>query len=664
MSDQQTPPLQQMLSGAHPPSSVLQRNAPIQQNEATSQTNISEESPLRSAESFEAYCNRVQHRLAEHASRRASFLQTAFEKLTRLWHTARAVEDNALCQELQAHRVAVRELVDALSRVNIDAQSRASIETQAPRGHAVAKPVLQSTIAPIPTTAPPPKLVPPSVIFPGRVSEEQSQAYPPMSHHQAPDPMDYERSEAPSNYGQFETDHTSNHPIYSPDPVTRSRRPLRPISDIEADAANLRDELQELIETRPLQSKKGDLNAANCLLVRALGCRLRRLAEEGGETEVEAVSNLRQEILSVMDEAGDTEYSVALDEELDPRPTAYQWGELAERYEEMARAQEAFDWWQRNRAALNPLDIQPLAESIAAVQQRFNRLLFRIGARDPFQQKLFDELRVWAREAQCFLQSLRPKVPTIELIERGGTLEIAWDKARGAVEEDTRRTQALKNLEEFVYGESFGHDPANDEVKLRNLVADCRNYRVPANDRRLRDMLMPWTLYLEGDERLRDVVRELFLEWERRAEMGRPEDAAESANLSLDDVHKELDLLRQYTHNKRCLVLGGTWREENHRELEAALEFAELTWPVAKPFDPLVKFDPEIRRTDIVAVMSRFCRREWKAAKILCERDGKKFIDLNVGYNLADIVKAFLEQFHQSESQKAAETESQETPAS
>ena len=171
-----------------------------------------------------------------------------------------------------------------------------------------------------------------------------------------------------------------------------------------------------------------------------LGCSVeRRLEEEAGDTEVAEVTELNHDIVRMLDSAGDQEYTVALDYSLDPRPTAYQWSELAERHEETSRAQEAFEWWLANRGVLTVSDVQPLAEAVAAIQQRFNRLLFRIGARDPFQQQLFDDLRAWAKEAQCYLYSLRPKVPIAELVEKAGQLEAAWEQARMPVA-DARET--------------------------------------------------------------------------------------------------------------------------------------------------------------------------------------------------------------------------------
>jgi hypothetical protein len=204
---------------------------------------------------------------------------------------------------------------------------------------------------------------------------------------------------------------------------------MRPVGDIEADAKSLREQLTDWNDKWPLLTEAGTLHAPHCLRLRAMACRQRRLEEEAGDNEVADIEELCEEIIALLDAADDQEYTVAFDEEISPPPTAYQWGELADRYEEMAKAQEAFDWWNAHYNELTLAEIQPVAEAVAAVQQRFNRLLFRIGARDPFQQALFDNLRSWAKEAQCYLHSLRPKVPIAELIERASTLDAAFATA-------------------------------------------------------------------------------------------------------------------------------------------------------------------------------------------------------------------------------------------
>ena len=96
------------------------------------------------------------------------------------------------------------------------------------------------------------------------------------------------------------------------------------------------------------------------------------------------------------------------------------------------------------------------------------------------------------------------------------------------------------------------------------------------------------------------MLREINLEWERRQEIGRPEAVEEEPSGALDELAAELEAVREVTRGKRCLLLGGTCREENRRKIEEALQLSELVWPSTKPSDPLSKFDTELRHSDIV----------------------------------------------------------------
>lgn len=565
-------------------------------------------SPFRTAESFDAYCSQVQGRLAEYAEKRVHFLQAAYDRLTRLLQAARDVEDTALYNELLMHRVAVRELLESLQNSARPAPSQTSVAI--PHTHV---PMSAPTPPPGRPTPPPPRAP--------RAVEENTAASAPSS--------DSETS-------------ASERPAAVVVPRV-SRRPSRPLVDIENDATRLRAEVKEWDNNYPLIVRK-ELNLPNCLRLRAMACRQRKLEEEAGEFEVPQVTELMEDIIDLMDAANDMAYTAALDDELDPRPHAGQWAEMAERYEEMARAQEAFDWWQRHKAYLKVPDIQGLAEAVAAMQQRFNRLLFRIGATDPFQQAMFDDLRTWAREDQCYLYSLRPKVPMQELIERASTLEAAWDRARVPVIEEERRQQAVENVITLVSEPDFGSEPERDERRLHNALAECKNMRIPASDRRLRDALLPWGAFLEDDERFKELLREINLEWERRQEAGRPEDIEEEAESEIDAIQAELAAVREVTRGKRMLILGGTCREENRRKLESTLELRELVWPSTKPSDPLARFDTDIRHSDIVALLTRFSRKEWKNAQDICAREGKKFVHLTTGYGVSQVVRHFYTQ--------------------
>jgi hypothetical protein len=574
-------------------------------------------SPLRSQEAFDAYCVQIQTRLAEYAAHRIHFLQSAHERLTRLLYTARAVEDTALYNELWQHRVVVRELLEALN--------------QLPKAAAPAPVATPPTAPSWPTVAPPAKPMP---ITPtnGHFSRDEPRPAPhvPPPSAPPPSPMTVSRQAQPPA-----------EPQPAPEAPRLPRHPVRPLLEIEADAIRLRDEVKDWNQRKPISRENGDLNVPNALRLRAVACRQRRLEEEAGDTEVGEVTDLAKDILGLMDKANDKEYTVAFDYELDPRPTAYQWNELAERYEETARAQEAFEWWLAHRNIITVVDVQPLAESVAAIQQRFNRLLFRIGARDPFQQQLFDDLRAWAREAQCYLFSLRPKVPIAELVEKASALESAWEQARAPIAVANRRQQAIEDVIAMVSHRDFGEDFQQDEKRVQDALAYCRELNVPASDRRLRDALLPWAAFLESDERAKETLREINLEWERRTEAGKVEVLEDEPDGSLDAMDRELQAVREVTRGKRCLMLGGTCREENRRKIEEALQLQELVWPSTKPSDPLAKFDTEIRHADIVALLTRFSRKEWKNSADICAREGKKFVHLTTGYGVSQVVHHF-----------------------
>lgn len=605
-------------------------------------------SPLRSAEAFDNYCSQVQSRLAEHAAQRTHFLQAAFERLTRLLHTARDVEDSTLYNELWQHRVAVRELLEALSQFGASAVAAPAAPVSAPPaainpGLAESGPASEKS-ASGPTAPTPPISISPKITNESAPSAPPGPAYPTLPLPAKPLPLQSGSANG-HNLRDLETEEERSAPPAPYESAPRPlRHPVRPLIDIETDAVNLRDQLRAWIVGVSLRTENGNLNVPNCLRLRAFACRQRRLEEEAGDTEVAEVTELSKDIVDILDRAGDEEYTVALDYDVEPLPTAFQWGELAERYEETAKAEEAFEWWIANRAILSVADVQNLAESVAAIQQRFNRLLFRIGARDPFQQQLFDDLRYWAKEAQCYLYSLRPKVPIAELIEKALTIDEAWEQAREPVRAMDERQQSVDAVVDLVAAPGFGANEADDEARLQAALLHCKELRIPASDRRLRDALLPWAAFLENNENFRELLREINLEWERRQDIGRAEAIEEEPSGALDELKAELEAVREVTRGKRCLLLGGTCREENRRKIEEALQLSELVWPSTKPSDPLAKFDTELRHSDIVALLTRFSRKEWKNAQDICARDGKKFVHLTTGYGVSQVVRHFYNQ--------------------
>ena len=603
--------------------------------------------PLRSHEAFTNYCSQVQGRLKERAAARRQFLQAAYDRLTSLLHAALAVEDQALYNELWQHRVAAKELLEAALRAASSPTLGESVGADAYAAAAPisAQPVPSAPPRPAPISAAPPSSPPPEErVAPHSAPYENGSAPIPAA---PPRPASLLANGASAPAAPPQSNYAPNYsPNAAPDynAPRLPRRPVRPLGDIEADAARMREELRLWLKTHPLQLATKELHIPNCLRLRAICCRQRRLEEEAGDGEIQEVLDLGEDIEKMLDDAGDQEYTVALDYEIEPMPTAYQWGELAERYDEMAIAFEAFIWWNQHWTELTVSEVQPLAESVAAIQQRFNRLLFRIGARDPFQQMLFDDLRVWAREAQCYLHSLRPKVPIAELIERASGLDEAWDAARQPVAALNQRQVAIDNVLRMVSETDFGQRGEADEEALRAALLRCREFKIPASERSLRDALLPWASMLETDERFKDYVREIHLEWERRQESDRAEELEEEPHGALDELKAELSAVLEVTRGKRLLILGGTCREENRRKIEAALQLSELVWPSTKPSDPLAKFDTELRHSDIVALLTRFSRKEWKNAQDICAQTSKPFVHLTTGYGVAQVVRHFYKQ--------------------
>ncbi len=583
-------------------------------------------SPLRNSEAFDAYCSEVQQKLAVHASHRLTFLQSAFERLSSLLQAAKDVEDSSLIGEITQHRMATRELLDAVRRVQGGDVSEPYQAAAPPPVRAMpvsASPALPAQPASGPFSRPTPvPIVPPVSQLSRRaeVTNPGSLVAPaaPISAEAAP--------AAPS----------------APSAPRTPRRPMRPLIDIETDAVALRQELKEWAKKYPLNTESGELNIPNCLRLRSIACRHRRLEEECGDTEVAEVTELSEDLIDLLDSANDQEYTVALDDELDPRPTAYQWGELADRYNEMARAQEGFEWWQRNRQLLAVSDVQPLAEAVAAVQQRFNRLLFRIGARDPFQQQLFDDLRTWAREDQCYLYSLRPKVPMAELMEKAATLEDAWERARGPVADDEHRQSLINNVIALLSEPDFGEHGDHDEDVLRESLWECKNHRVSPADKRLKEALAPWTSFLEGDERFKDLLREVATEWEQQLEASTLAEGPGESNG--DPPAAEVTSIRTATGGKNLVILGGAPTDATRERFKTTFEAGELTWESPNPNDTLETIAPKIEGADIVILVTRYSRKEWKGISEAVTRAGKKFATVASTADLPVTVRHLIKQ--------------------
>ncbi len=554
---------------------------------------------LQSPEAFGAYCDEIQIRLQSNASQRKRFLDGAIERLNNLLATALSINDTALYNEVWQCRQMAQQMITNL-------QETLPKEDNAPR-----------SVVPVALVAQPPELrpldavigaIPPAAPIPSAPpAREPSYVEPPFNSYAAQAP--YVPQEA-------------RPAAYLPVEPRAPRRSTRPLVDIEADAIRQREQLRIYLDANPLLNEGGGMHIPHSLQLRSLICRQRKLEEEAGDIEVAEVSDLRNDLWDAMERAGDNDYTVGRDFTLETPPTVFQWGELAERYEEMSRAFEAFLWWHEHSGDLTLMDVQPLAEAVAAIQGRFNRLLYRVSSRDEFQQQLYEGLRSWAKEAQCYLYSLRPKVPIDELTERASTLDEAWDKARQPVLLADQRLKTLEHLGNLLATSGFGEEPQRDAERLRIVLQRCKELRVPAQERRLRDPLVAWTALIETDDAFRDVLREVCAEWERRIDT-QSLVSAPLLNTSLAGLDAEVGKVRNALQGKSVLLIGGVANEEIKAQLSALLGASEILWENHRPTATLEDFEADIRRADAVILLTQYSRKEWLQAQSLCAVDGK-----------------------------------------
>jgi hypothetical protein len=324
------------------------------------------------------------------------------------------------------------------------------------------------------------------------------------------------------------------------------------------------------------------------------------------------------------------------------------WEDLARGYEALARAVDAFDWYRQEADTLGPAAARELLESIGAVQQQFYRLLesqFK-GAADDQQRGLYEALLAAAEEQQIFLDSLNPRRTEEELRELAEVLPKIRQRLREGVAKKELQQQAVGRVLDLTDRADFGAldtDPSD----LRDAAVACLKAGVPASNRSLRDALLPWTVLIDEEPQLANLVKEIDRELERRDKRDHPEETGDEdagAEALSPEIQAMLQELLPHTRGKRCFFIGGDTREEKRRQLQAVLELEELVWPAARPTASVYDFEPEIARCDIIALLIRFMRTGFKQAVDLCRVHNTRVVRVPRGLGLTRIITDFHQQ--------------------
>ena len=108
-------------------------------------------------------------------------------------------------------------------------------------------------------------------------------------------------------------------------------------------------------------------------------------------------------------------------------------------------------------------------------------------------------------------------------------------------------------------------------------------------------------------------------------------------------MNKEIQIraseLRKITSGRRVLFIGGqsSMHAEKHRLLEEALD-CELIWPNCGELGSVYRFEPEIAKSDITVLLSRWIRHGYTKAEDIAHKHGKLVARLTRGLGVNQVV--------------------------
>jgi hypothetical protein len=406
-------------------------------------------------------------------------------------------------------------------------------------------------------------------------------------------------------------------------------------------------------EVQELAARIGEedlTGGAGQLRLKAIACRLRGAYQELAvqnvyPAEVRAAQGALHGRLR--DEHGDP-YLVARNTGVVP-PNPASWEELAQAYEGLIPASEAFAWFNEHERYLRPAERKDLLECIGAAQQRLFRLLDRVfGAWDDQQRELYTGLLECAGALSIRLESLHPATTDAELARLAGRLEKTYRDLRDSIARRLAQETALEALQTLLAEPGFGTREADAE-RLQAAARACLNAAVPRTRSELRNSLLEWDHFLGDAPDLVALRDEIAKEKKRRAGRVQPatqEDEEHGETQLTPEVEQRRQEIVSLTRGRRCLFLGGHACEERRRRIQEALELEALEWPkTERPDANPNEFEAHMRRNDIVALVTCSMRTGMSnGATQFCRRQGKPVVRLQGEPTVTRVVTDFREQ--------------------
>jgi hypothetical protein len=421
------------------------------------------------------------------------------------------------------------------------------------------------------------------------------------------------------------------------------------------------EERWNALDNEGLRHKDKSLNRPACLRMRALACSLASIQTQadlaGLHSHVTgAVTALRNRMEFARVYAGDKSeappFAPTFWSGNAEHLTAQAWDELAYLYEEVATAQEAWDWYAGTRDETGSSHYA-LLNAVGAAQQMLFRALEEYGGNDRLQGDLFGNLRE-AAGSVGFLSSLNQGTtwPELEAMAREVPRLFAQAQREAVIAQEKRETEARKAaaLEALLrWQEANSSQPvAADSVtkaraQLLPLLDACLAAGIPATNVQVRSAILHVApVLLTGMPKYSKFLEAVLAERKRKGldAVAPPEpEPAEDEDLPDSQITESIEWVRMLTEGQKVLILGGSSRPQVADKLKQLLHCASVEWLDSKKGDRMNKFKMDITRSDVVVAVKKFASHEMTEKGRDWAKDyGKLFVLLPSGYGVNQII--------------------------
>jgi hypothetical protein len=324
-----------------------------------------------------------------------------------------------------------------------------------------------------------------------------------------------------------------------------------------------------------------------------------------------------------------------------------QWEGLAEGYRLLAEAWEALPWLE-SREEFDDRAREALLGASACQALAHRRAFAVIHALDRPIARCYDRLKALAERVEVFVPYWKVQgpdgVPEEDVLAAALQFTRSW---RTAVEEAERRTQLEGAWKEFEEALSACSSDGFEE-RLPAAVIRLLELKVPPSDRRFKP-LIPYRAILQSHplaEGKGQYPRLLEFLSKSETQMLAKRAIAEDVDAPEDEGHAARENeLRAHLEGKTLLFVGGNKGQGFRREeFKRRLNLKEVLWPDSEDHHSADFFASDRRKADVVAMLVRWSRHDYKRVIDEAKREGKMTAMVRTGLGYRTVINALHEQ--------------------